>query len=154
MSITVNKTLLALVIALKDVEHLSEDERSAFRDAAEQLQLDSNNWQDHEADLLRVIQANPRLNQLYQTAKLQLDAWNRQIPSNLLPTQAELEQAIPTTLTQATRGFAPVIGDNESHEINNMVINILTTPNLPEIAKKLSRLEKLQQFLKESISKK
>jgi hypothetical protein len=35
MSVAVNKTLLALVLALKDLEDLSEDEKDAFRDAAE-----------------------------------------------------------------------------------------------------------------------
>ena len=153
MSVTINKTLLALVLAIKDIEHLSKDEGNAFRDAAEQLQLEPNNWQEHEADLLRVIQANPSLNQLYQTAKSQLDALSSEIYSNLLPTQAELEQAIPTNQAPTKRGFAPIIEDDESHEINNMVINILTTPNPPETAKKLSRLEQFQQFLKQTISK-
>lgn len=147
MPLAVNKTLLALVLALKDVEDVSEDEQDAFRDAADQLQLDPDSWEDYEADLLRVIQANSNLNQLYQTAKSQLDALSSEISSTLLPTQAELEQVIPTNQTPATRGFAPVIEDDDSHEINNMVINILTTPKPLETAKKLSRLEQFQQFL-------
>lgn len=114
MPLAVNKTLLALVLALKDVEDVSEDEQDAFRDAADQLQLDPDSWEDYEADLLRVIQANPKLNQLYQTAKSQLDALSSEISSTLLPTQAELEQVIPINQTPATRGFAPVIDDDDS----------------------------------------
>ncbi|NEO30763.1 MAG: hypothetical protein F6K36_10080 [Symploca sp. SIO3C6] len=148
MGLAVNKTLLALVLALKDVEEVSEAEKSAFRDAADQLQLEPDNWEEHESDLLRVIQDNPKLNQLYRTAKSQLDALSREIPSSLLPTQTELEQVIPTNQTPVTRGFEPIIDDDESYEINNTVINILTTSNPPEIAKKLSLIEKLQQFLK------
>jgi hypothetical protein len=154
MDVAVNKTLLALVLALKDVEDLSKDEQDAFRDAADQLKLEPDHWENHEADLLRVIQANPRLNQLYQTAKSQLDALSSEIPSNLLPTQAELEQAIPTHQPPVTRGFAPVMDDDETHEINNMVINVLTTPNPPETVKKLSRLEQFQQFLNQTVNSK
>jgi hypothetical protein len=154
MGVAVNKTLLALVLALKDVENLSKDEQDAFRDAAYQLQLEPDHWENHEADLLRVIQANPTLNQLYQTAKSQLDTLSSEIPSNLLPTQAELEQVSPTLQTPVTRGFDPVMDDDETHEINNMVINVLTTPNPPETAKQLNRLEQFQQFLKQTVSSK
>ena len=151
MSVSVNKTLLALSLALKDLEApLGEQEQKAFKDAAHQLQLEPDNWENHEPDLLKVIQANSNLNQLYQASKSQLDALSDNIPSNLLPTQAELEQALPTTQEGVTRGFAPVNNDYESHEINNMVISILNTPNPPETVKKLSRLEKLQQFLQQS----
>lgn len=154
MGVAINKTLLALVLALKDVENVSEDEQNAFRDAADQLQLDPDNWEDYEPDLLKVIQANPNLNQLYQITKSQLDALSSEIPSNLLPTQAELEQAIPTVQTPATRGFAPVKDCEKNHEIHNMAINILSTANPPETAKKLSRLEQLQQFLQEPLKSK
>ncbi|MGB7444531.1 MAG: hypothetical protein WA919_25985 [Coleofasciculaceae cyanobacterium] len=147
MTVTVNKTLLALVLAIKDLENLSENEQNAFRDAAARQYFDSANWSKYEADLLRVIEANPHLNQQYQTTKSQLDALNSKIPSTLLPTQAQLQQAIPSLQTPETRGFAPVMEDDESQEINNMVINVLTTPNPPETAQKLSSLEKLKQFL-------
>jgi len=148
MSVAVNKTLLALVLALKDVEDISEAEQNAFQDAAAQLHLEPDNWPDYEADLLKVIQANPSLNQLYQTAKSQLNALNSNIYSNLLPNQAELEQVITTNPTPVERGFAPVIEDDKSHEINNMVIKVLTTSNPQEAAKKLSRLEQFQEFIK------
>jgi hypothetical protein len=155
MPVPVNKTLLALSLALKDLEAtLSENEQEAFRNTAERLAIDPDNWEDYEPDLLAVIQANPSLNQLYQTARSQLDVLSDKIPSNLLPTQAELEKAIPTVQTPETRGFAPLSDDYESSEINNMVINILATSNPPETAKKLTRLEQLKQFLQQNISKK
>ena len=147
MPVPVNKTLLALSLALKDLEPpLSENEQEAFRGTAER--------EDYEQELLTVIQANSTLNQLYQTARSQLDVVSDKIPSNLLPTQAELEKAIPTVQAPETRGFAPVTDDYESSEINNMVINILATSNPPETAKKLTRLEQLQQFLQQNISQK
>lgn len=155
MPVPVNKTLLALSLALKDLEApLSENEQEAFRDTADRLAIDPDNWEDYEPELLTVIQANPTLNQLYQTARSQLDVLGDKIPSNLLPTQAELEKAIPPVQAPVTRGFAPVSDDYESSEINNMVINILATSNPPETAKKLTRLEQLQQFLQQNISQK
>lgn len=155
MTKSFNNTLLALSLALKDLETpLSVNEHKAFRDAAERLQLERDNWEEYEPDLIAVIQANPKLNQLYQAAKSQLDSLNGEIPSDLLPTRQELQEVIPTPETPQLRGFAPVGDDNDSHEINNLVINILATPNPPETAKKISRLEKLQQFLKQAINRK
>lgn len=155
MTAPVNKTLLALSLALKDLQApLSGDEQAAFRNAAEQLKFEPDSWQDYEQDLLKVIQANSTLNQLYQAASSQLDALSSEIPSNLLPTQAELEQALPNTTKVVTRGFAPVNDDYETNEINNIVINILTTSNPPETVKKLSRFEQLQQFLQQSVKSK
>lgn len=155
MTSPVNKTLLALSLALKDLETpLSENEQAAFRDAAYRLKLEPDSWQDYEQDLLKAIQANRTLNQLYQVTKSQLDAFSGEIPSNLLPTQAEIEQALPNTTKVVTRGFVPVTDDYESNEINNIVINILTTSNPPETVKKLSRFEQLQQFLQQSLKTK
>lgn len=151
MSLPVNKTLLALSLALKDLEApLSEKEQKTFRDAADRLHLEPDNWEDYEPDLLQVIQANPNLNQLYQATKSQLDTFRGEIPPDLLPSQAELERALPTPPKPTTRGYLPVNNDSESYEINNMVISILATPNPPDTVKKLSRLEKLQQFLQQS----
>jgi hypothetical protein len=50
------------------------------------------------------------------------------------------------------RGKLPVNDDYKSNEINNVAINVLSTANPVETAKKLSRIEQLQQFLQQSIS--
>jgi hypothetical protein len=148
-----NKTLLALSLALKDLEApLSENEQKAFRDAAAQLQLDPDNWEDYEPDLLKVIQANPNLNHLYQATQSQLDALSSEISSNLLPTPAELEQAQPSNQKPVTRGVPPVNDDHESHEIQNMVIDLMASSNPVETAKKLSYLERVQQFIQQRFS--
>ncbi|GET35473.1 hypothetical protein MiSe_02150 [Microseira wollei NIES-4236] len=154
MSAAVNKTLLALVLALKDVQDLSEDEKDAFKDAADQLQLDPDNWEDYEDYLLTVVLANSDLNQRYQFAKSQLDALNGEIPSDLLPTPAELAAAIPTNQIPVTRGKLPVNDRYKSNEINNLAINVFSTANPPETAKKLSIIEKIQQFLQQSLKSK
>jgi hypothetical protein len=155
VAVSVNKTLLALLLALKDLETpLTKEEQDAFRDAAYQLQIDSKDWEEHKPYLVSAIQANPTLNHLYQTALSQLDALSGNIPNDLLPTQAELEHAIPTAQSPETRGFAPITDDLESNEINNMVINVLASHNPTETTKKLNKFEQLQQFIQKNISKK
>jgi hypothetical protein len=152
MTIPTNK-LLALLLALRELETpLTTDEQSALTEVAEQLSLNPNAWELFiEPNLLTVIQANPALNQRYQTTLSQLDALEGNIPNDLLPTDAELRQVAPAASQVTTRGFAPVRDDSEfdSNEINNMVmaINILATPNPAETTKKLSRFEKLKQFI-------
>jgi hypothetical protein len=147
MSEPVNKVLLALLLALKDLEasSLSDDEGAALRDVAAQLQLDLDNWKDYEPDLLKVIQANPSLNQLYQTAKSQLDALSSEIPSNLLPTEAEIDQVapIPNRQPQTRAPLQVSPSDLKSNEITNMAIRVLATPNPVKTTKELSRLNRL-----------
>jgi len=147
-------TLLALLLALKKLETpLSDTEQSALSQAAEQLYANPNAWDLLiEPPLLAMIQANESLNQLYKIAKSQLDALRDEIPSHLLPTQAEFEAVIPTNQSPVKRGKLPVNDGYKSNEINNVAINILSTANPVETAKKLSRIEQLQQFLQQSIS--
>ena len=158
MTVPIKNTLLALLLALRDLETpLSTDEQSALCEAAEQLSLNPNAWESFiEPNLLAVVQANSSLNQLYQTALSQLNAVGGNIPRHLLPTEAELAQAVPAASEVTTRGFVPVSNetDSDSHEINNMAINILATPNPPATAKKLNRLAQLKQFLQQPLGEK
>jgi hypothetical protein len=149
-NLTANNTLLALLLALQDLDtSLTEQEQAAFTDISYQLQLDPDAWEsDIAPSLLSVIQVNPNLNQLYQTAKCQLDRVGNILAPDLLPTSAELENIVPAT-DPIGRGFAPVTDESESDslEINNVVINILSQPNPSATVKKLSSLDKLKKFL-------
>lgn len=149
-NLTANTTLLALLLALQDFEtSLTEQEQAAFTDIAYQLQLEPDAWESEIVpSLVSIIQVNPNLNQLYQTAKSQLDTIGDTLPDDLLPTSAELEHVASATAPR-TRGFAPVADESESEslEINNIAIDILSQPNPSATAKKLSSLERLKQFL-------
>lgn len=153
MDTAVNNSLLALMLALNDLESpLSEEEESTLSEVADRLALDPDAWEsDIEPDLMAVIKSNSNFNQLFQNAKSQLDAVNGDIPKDLLPTQTELEKVIPAELEIATRGFDPEADESEfkSNEISNMVINILSNPNPAETTKKLSRFEQLKRFLRQ-----
>lgn len=153
MTVPVNNSLLALLLALTDLQTpLSENEKSVLAEVSEQLSADLDAWKPLiEPSLQDMIQANTTLNQLYQTALFQLQAVDGNIPDNLLPSESELEQALPTSNQVVTRGFAPVSDpeDFESNEITNIAISILATKNPTESVKKLSGFEQIKQFLQQ-----
>ena len=154
MTVPVNNSLLALLLALTDLQApLSENEKFALFEVGEQLSADLNAWQPlTEPFLSGIIQANATLNQLYQAALSQLEAVDGNIPDNLLPSESELEQALPVSNQMVTRGFAPVSDaeDFESNEITNIAINILATKNPAESVKKINFFEQIKQFLQQS----
>jgi hypothetical protein len=149
MTAPVKTTLLALLLALKNLEDpLKEDEKDALVDVGQQLGNHPDDWEFIEADLMATINRNPALRQLYQSAKAQLDSLDGNISLDLLPTEAELEQVLPAASQREKRPYEPSKDENEkSDEILNMTRKILNTPDPADTTKKLSRLEKLWQFL-------
>ncbi|NEQ77342.1 MAG: hypothetical protein F6K23_32640 [Okeania sp. SIO2C9] len=148
MNTTIDNTLLALLLALKNLENpLNTQEQEALADVGQQLKLDSNDWDFIEDDLMATIHGNDALNQLYQKAKAKLDACDRPIPTDLLPTDAELENALPRESKGGTRAHFEGKPDEQSNEILNLATNVVSTEKPEETAKKLSFLERLSQFL-------
>jgi hypothetical protein len=154
MTAPVKTTLLALLLTLKNLEDpLSPAEEAALNKVGKQLEANPNAWKVIEKGLMNVIEANRSLNQLYQAAKAQLDAVDGNIPSDLLPTKTELEQALPAASQREKRPWFEGKPDEKSDAILNIAVNILTTPDPADTTKKLSSLEKLWQFLKKSSNK-
>ncbi len=148
MTRAVPNTLLALLLALKNLENpLSKNEREALADVGQQLKLDPNDWEFIEADLMAIIEANYALNQLYQQVKAKLDAVDDPIPSELLPTDAELENALPPESEGGRRAYFEGIPDEQSNEILNITSIIVSTEKPEETTKKLPFLERLWHFL-------
>lgn len=152
-----NNTLLALLLALKDSEiPLSDTEQSDLSLAAEQLSANPKAWEVLiEPRLLVMIQANEPLNQRFQAVKSQLDNLG-DIPLNLLPSEAELQQIAPKQKPQPTTRAIPQVSSSDlrSNEITNMAIRVMATPNPSETAKKLSSFEQFQQFLNQNLAQK
>lgn len=144
-----NKDLLAILLALSDLdEPLNKSESFALEEIASQLYLNPDTWKSHsQPSLLKVVENHPRLNQLYRTAKSQLNDLD-ELPSELLPTPVELEQAFPGR-EAVTRGMPPISEpqDRQSYEITNMAIAVFATEKPTETVKKLGRLKQLKQFL-------
>jgi hypothetical protein len=149
MAAPVQTTLLALLLALKNLEDsLEEDQQEALADVVQQLDNHLDDWEFIEADLMAAIALNASLEQLYREAKTKLDAVDGNIPSDLLPTEAELKQALPAARQREKRPYKPSQADNEkSDAILNTSIGILTTPDPANTTKKLSSLDRLWQFL-------
>lgn len=154
MATAIPNTLLALLLALKNLEHsLNEDEQEALAKVGQELASNPDDWDFIEDDLMAIIQANDTLNQLYQEAKAKLDALDAPIPSDLLPTDAELEKALPPESEGGKRAYFEGKPDEQSNEILNLVTNVVSTEKPEETAKKLSFLERLSQFLNQPTSK-
>ncbi|NET27818.1 hypothetical protein [Okeania sp. SIO1I7] len=147
-------TLLALLLALKNLETpLSENERNKLVDIGKNLKENPNDQYVIKKELIGILKANDTLKQLYQEAKVKLDTVDRPISSDLLPTDAELENFLPLENKGGKRVYFEGEPDHESKEILNAVYSVLSTPEPEVIAKKLTGLEKLWQFLNQPILK-
>jgi hypothetical protein len=155
MAESAKTTLLALLLALKQLETpLTADEQADLDNVGKQLELDPDDWEYIQEGLIAIIEKNPSLDQLYQTAKAQLEAINGNIPPELLPTQQEQDTELLADENRepVTFGYSEGEPDRESDEILNVSINVLTKEDSAKTAKKLSFLQRIQAFLQKSNS--
>jgi hypothetical protein len=148
-------TLLALLLALKQLETpLTTDERAKLKTKGQQLALDPDDWDYIQEGLMAVIQQNPSLDRLFQTAKMQLQAIDGNIPIELLPTRQEKEAELFVDDKREPVSFGYFEGepDRESDEILTTAINVLTKEDSAKTAKKLSFLQRMQNYLQKSNS--
>ncbi len=148
-------TLLALLLALKQLETpLTADERAKLKTKGQQLAIDPDDWDYIQKGLMAVIQQNPSLDRLFQTAKMQLQAIDGNIPIELLPTRQEKEAElfVDDQREPVSRGYFEGEPDRESDEILNTAINVLTKEDSAKTAKKLSFLQRMQKYLQKSNS--
>jgi hypothetical protein len=148
-------TLLALLLALKQLETpLSADEQAVLENVGKQLELDPDDWEYIKEGLVAIIEKNPSLDQLYQTAKAELEAIDGNIPPELLPTEQEQEAELLADENRepVTFGYFEGEPDRQSDEILNVSIKVLTKKDSAKTAKKLSFLKRLQTSLQKSNS--
>lgn len=143
---SVNTTLLALLLALKELDvPLSLNEQDTLKRASQQLKLDSGDLNYIEQGLIRMISANSSLNQQYQAIKVKLD----QIDVNTLLNKAELEQELATDSTFETRGYKP--GESAKSDsnfiFNDMVVPILRNNHPVAATKKSGFLDRIKKLL-------
>lgn len=149
MTTQINTTSLAFLLALQELDTpLSQEEKGTLKEIADQLDARPEAWESFtEPLLLRMITDNELLNQRYQTYKSKLDSLEM-IPSELLPTVTEIEQAQSDETLAVPRGFKPqseATGYNQ--QLNNAVIVISRSEQPEATAKKLSFTEKIKQVL-------
>lgn len=150
MTPSIDTTLLALLLALSNLDApLTDAEKDALNTTGEQLDANLKAWNTIEKGLMKAIEANHSLHQQYQAARTLLQAVDRNIPRELLPTEAELEEVLGISTILEKRPYKPKLSDDsQSDAILSMSIKVLNTPNPEKTTKKITRLEKLLQFLK------
>jgi len=161
-------TLLALLLAIRDPDvTLNSDEQEELFIIGEQLELDPDDGATIEAELMSVIQSNPKLNERftkYQTALIRFLATENGGNLDYLPTSEEVLKTLqssefltilgykPPPIEQ--RGFQPGNTPRSQSQIiiNDIVVPILKSDNPPKVSKSLFQrlLEKLSQFSADS----
>ncbi len=150
MNSAVTKTLLALLLALRELKTpLSNDEQSVLQNVGQQLELDPDYWDYIEEQLIAVIEANSALNQLYQYNRAKLDTFDGQIPRELLPSLDDLERELfPEVKEVTTFDGQPKEFTTEPNEVIALTRVILKTENQDQTAKQVSFLEQVSNYVK------
>lgn len=152
----VDRTLLALLLTLKSVNISLEEEKQSqlnqqlYR-VGQQLKLKPERWNFIKRSLESIITDRPKIQQEFQGFLIQLEMIGNQLSPEVLPTDIELEQELETKPNVERRGFKPgTSGESLSTTlINDLVVPTLLSSNPPEVTKKLSFLERLQQQLEQ-----
>jgi hypothetical protein len=141
-------TLLALLLALDKPElDLNSEEREALRNTAQQLLLDPDDWDFIKKGLVGTIEANSILNSEYHDILSKLQTVGN-IPSQIMPTQKELEAELPPEDEEPeSRGYFEGEDDEDSDEILNVTKNVLNRKEPEKTVKNLSFIKRLKDFL-------
>ena len=154
MDNSINNTLLALILAVKNIETpLNKEEEASLSTAAQQFSVNPQGWDIIiEPELMKMINGNRALAQEFQTIKAKLNKVST-IPSNLIPTEEELEVITSSNTDQPKGRPIPNIdpSSSKSNETTNMAIRAMLTPETSKTVKELSSLEKIWEFLNQSI---
>ena len=97
---------------------------------------------------------NVRLNTIFQDFKSQLEKLDN-ISEDFIPTQDELATVISSTNAVGQRPIIrPDPSDlNSDREIINITIQVFSSPEPSEVVKKISKFERLLNFIRQSLSK-
>lgn len=149
MNSSATKTLLALLLALRELkDSLSTDEQAVLQNVGQQLALDPDDWEYIKEGLIALIEANAALNHLFQLNRAKLDALDSQIPRDLLPSLADLEQELFTEIREVvTFDGSPQDISSQPNEVISLISTILKTDNQNQTAKELSFLEGLSDYV-------
>ena len=144
-----NETLLAILLALENLETpLSPDEQTVFKKTSQRLTLHPYKWESATHKLLEAFQANASFQTYDKSALMQLEAFEGNIPPELLPTEEELTQAFPSDGKIVKRAYFEGKPDLVSNEVLNLVTNVLNTPDPKMTNSKLNLGQRLMTFLK------
>ncbi|HEY9800841.1 MAG TPA: CHAT domain-containing protein [Leptolyngbyaceae cyanobacterium] len=150
MNTSVPKTLLAFLLALKELEvPLSKDEQELLHDIGNQLKLAPDDWDLIEAELIAIIQANSVLNHIYEYNKVKLDALEGSFPRELLPSLADLEKELFADTREIITFDGQTKGEpnNQPNLLISLTSSILLTDNQDNIIKQLPFIQNIAEYV-------
>lgn len=151
MNSSITKTLLALLLALKELKvPLNRDEQELLQGIGAQLAI-PDYWDSTEEELMTMIEANTTFHHLYLSNKAKLDALEGVLPLELLPSPddlvAEFSQA-ETREVVTFNGQPKNITYSQTNQVIEFTSVILTTKNQDQTVKQVSSvLEPLSDYI-------
>ena len=153
-----DKFLLSFMYAIKELETpLTSEETKKIKNIGQQLDNDPTAWEIYTEPMLKeIISNNSSLNKVFQNIQSNLENIG-DIPQDFIPTNEEL---IAVTQSKNSREERPIPKfspeDLEDDAITNISIQVLFSPEPSEtvkkISKKISKLEKLWNFISKNNS--
>ncbi|MDJ0715773.1 MAG: hypothetical protein QNJ54_16330 [Prochloraceae cyanobacterium] len=150
----INKILLSLILALRDLEEsLNEEEEKAIATAGRKLRTEVEYWEKAiEPDLLATIEKNPKLSERFKYYKSKLDRIYEKNPDILFPTDEYLNSIANTPQTPAKLSLPKETSEDRkrernSKEIINMATEVMTKKPLTQTAKKINFLQTIKDFI-------
>lgn len=156
MSLPDYSILIATLLAWYDLDsELSTNEKTKFRNIGLQLQTDLMQWETSEKELLKIIEKNPKLAQLFQYYKSCLAQNQTNSLLSLMPQETALALVAPLLPVNNNKGVIPNDSNSEekSNEITNIFIRIAMTLDPSVSIKKVKNIEKIKQSVQSVIPK-
>jgi CHAT domain len=150
MNSSINKTLIALLLALKELQiPLSKDEQANLQDVGQQLDIDPDYWDFIQEQITTLIKSNYTLNQIFQAKIRKLDALDGRIPREFLPNLAELKTELFGEMKEIVTFDGSSNGENRNRttQLIDITSTILRTENQDQTTKQLVFLEQISQYV-------
>jgi|GEM_PF-1046858 len=150
MNSSINKTLIALLLALKELQvPLSKDEQAILQEVGQQLDTDPDYWDFIKEEITALIEANYTLNQLFQAKIRKLNALDGRIPREFLPNLPDLKKELFGKTKEIVTFDGQTKGENydQSKQVINITSTILLTKNQDQTTKQLAFLEQISEYV-------
>ena len=149
MNNSMDKFLLSFMYAIKELETpFTSEETKKLKNIGQQLANDPTAWEIYTEPMLKeIISNNSSLNKVFQNIQSNLENIG-DMHQDFIPTNEEL---IAVTQSKNSREERPIPKfspeDFNSHEIINISIQVFSSPEPSKKVKKISKLEKLWNFI-------
>ncbi len=150
MNFSINKTLIALLLAIKELQTpLTKDEQAILQNVGQQLDPDLDYWDDIEEQITALIEGNYSLYQIFQAKIRKLEGLEGRIPKEFLPNFAEFKKELFGEPKEIVTFDGSTNGEyyDRSTQLINITSTILQTENQDQTTKQLVFLEQISQYV-------